>query len=209
MLSLKSFSRSSPLTPCAPATAASAILRSPRSLMIGAVGADRWSVEVFGKASHAGVHPERGISATLIIESGNPAPEGNEVLDDAKRTELETLIEYTGESAKDITWTQDCAALVRQRPPGQRDTWLERATASGLQACKSLATGLRADDEAVKAGVTLSWSPGPVEGQSNRLHMRTRQRYGRAHMALLRQRVLLPTEARRVGDAKPAPAPNL
>ena len=34
---------------------------------IGAVGADRWEVEIFGRASHAGVAPERGISATLIL----------------------------------------------------------------------------------------------------------------------------------------------
>ncbi len=40
--------------------------RSPRELTIGAVGADRWQVEIFGKASHAGVHPERGISATMV-----------------------------------------------------------------------------------------------------------------------------------------------
>lgn len=33
---------------------------------IGAVGAERWEVEIFGKASHAGVHPEEGISATLV-----------------------------------------------------------------------------------------------------------------------------------------------
>ncbi len=39
---------------------------SPRDLTIGAVGADRWQVEIFGKASHAGVHPERGISATMV-----------------------------------------------------------------------------------------------------------------------------------------------
>jgi tripeptide aminopeptidase len=39
---------------------------SPRQLTIGAVGADRWSVEIFGKASHAGVHPERGISSTMV-----------------------------------------------------------------------------------------------------------------------------------------------
>jgi tripeptide aminopeptidase len=39
---------------------------SAQSLTIGAVGADRWEVEIFGKASHAGVHPERGISATLV-----------------------------------------------------------------------------------------------------------------------------------------------
>jgi tripeptide aminopeptidase len=39
---------------------------SARSLTIGAVGADRWEVEIAGKASHAGVHPERGISATIV-----------------------------------------------------------------------------------------------------------------------------------------------
>ena len=34
---------------------------------IGAVGAERWEAEIFGRASHAGVAPERGISATLIL----------------------------------------------------------------------------------------------------------------------------------------------
>lgn len=38
-----------------------------REITVGAVGADRWHVEVFGKASHAGVRPERGISATLVV----------------------------------------------------------------------------------------------------------------------------------------------
>lgn len=36
-------------------------------LTIGAVGAERWEVEIFGKASHAGVAPEEGISATMIL----------------------------------------------------------------------------------------------------------------------------------------------
>src|SRR5262245_15629962 len=31
---------------------------------IAAVGAERWEVEIFGKASHAGVHPEAGIYST-------------------------------------------------------------------------------------------------------------------------------------------------
>jgi len=39
--------------------------RSPRHLTVGAVGADRWEVEIHGRASHAGVHPEQGISATV------------------------------------------------------------------------------------------------------------------------------------------------
>lgn len=40
---------------------------SPGRLVVGAVGAQRWEVEVTGIASHAGVHPDRGVSATMII----------------------------------------------------------------------------------------------------------------------------------------------
>jgi tripeptide aminopeptidase len=40
--------------------------RLPAEFVIGAVGAERWQVEVTGKASHAGVHPEKGISATMV-----------------------------------------------------------------------------------------------------------------------------------------------
>jgi len=41
--------------------------RSAADVIVGAVGADRWTVELFGKASHAGVAPERGISATMQL----------------------------------------------------------------------------------------------------------------------------------------------
>src|SRR4030095_5564439 len=44
--------------------------RSARAPTIGAVGADRWEVEIQGKASHAGVYPDRGISATMIAGLG-------------------------------------------------------------------------------------------------------------------------------------------
>lgn len=40
--------------------------RSPSELTIGAVGAERWEVEIHGRAAHAGVHPEQGISATMV-----------------------------------------------------------------------------------------------------------------------------------------------
>jgi transposase len=112
--------------------------------------------------------------------------------DEAKqpRTELQGLAGAIGDA---ITLPQDFAECVRQRQSAQLARGLERATASGLQAFQSLANGVRADDDAGKAGVTLRWSTGPVEGQINRLKMRQRQRDGRAHMALLRQRVLLPT----------------
>lgn len=41
--------------------------RKADDVIIGAVGADRWEVEIFGRASHAGGAPERGISATMIL----------------------------------------------------------------------------------------------------------------------------------------------
>jgi len=40
---------------------------SAANVIVGAVGADRWEAEIFGRASHAGVAPEKGISATLIL----------------------------------------------------------------------------------------------------------------------------------------------
>ncbi len=36
------------------------------TLVIGAVGQENWEAEIIGKASHAGVAPEKGISATLV-----------------------------------------------------------------------------------------------------------------------------------------------
>ena len=39
---------------------------SARQVTIGAVGAERWHVEIEGRAAHAGVHPERGVSAMLV-----------------------------------------------------------------------------------------------------------------------------------------------
>ena len=38
----------------------------PNEVMVGAIGADRWEVEVLGHSAHAGVHPEHGVSASLI-----------------------------------------------------------------------------------------------------------------------------------------------
>lgn len=114
-------------------------------------------------------------------------------LNDDEKQQLAELHTLEGEITEAIALTRDFASLVRQRQPDQLDSWLERAAASCLQAFKSLAKGLRADYEAVKAGVTLPWSTGPVEGQINRLKMLKRQMYGRANIDLLRQRVLLPT----------------
>jgi transposase len=50
---------------------------------------------------------------------------------------------------------------------------------------RRFAAGRYEDYEAVKAGVTLPWSSGPVEGPINRLKMLKRQMFGRARLDLL------------------------
>ena len=41
--------------------------RLASQVTIGAIGASRWEVDIQGKAAHAGVAPEKGISATMIL----------------------------------------------------------------------------------------------------------------------------------------------
>jgi tripeptide aminopeptidase len=41
--------------------------RDAGDVLVGATGADRWEVDVTGKAAHAGVAPERGVSATMVV----------------------------------------------------------------------------------------------------------------------------------------------
>ncbi len=123
-----------------------------------------------------------------------------------ERTEAEAqqLAELRGqqaEVAEAIDLAQDFAQLVRQRQPNALDPWLQRATTSTLEALQRFAKGLYEDYEAVKAGVTLPWSTGPVEGHINRLKMLKRQMFGRARLDLLRRRFV---DTPRSGQAQAA-----
>jgi tripeptide aminopeptidase len=44
--------------------------QKPEVLITGAVGQENWEVEITGRASHAGLAPEKGISATLVAALG-------------------------------------------------------------------------------------------------------------------------------------------
>ena len=50
--------------------------------------------------------------------------------------------------------------------------------------------GIRRDESAVNAAITLHWSNGPVEGHVNRLKLIKQQMFGRVGFALLKARVL-------------------
>jgi transposase len=114
--------------------------------------------------------------------------EAQRTADDAQQ--LAQMRAQSAELTEAIDLAQDFAQLVRQRQPAQLDPWLKRAASSTLAAVRRFATGLSDDYQAVKAGVTLPWSRGPVEGHINRLKMLKRQMFGRAHLDLLGQRFL-------------------
>jgi transposase len=108
--------------------------------------------------------------------------------------EQERLTQLTAQDAQlanAIALAQDFAQLVRQRQPKHLDPWLARAAVSPLLPLQRFAKGLRDDYDAVKAGVTLPWSSGPVEGHINRLKTLKRQMFGRVQLDLLARRFLL------------------
>jgi transposase len=111
--------------------------------------------------------------------------------DENEAAQLTQLTAQHPEVAAAIVLAQDCAQLVRERQPDQLDPWLARAAESPLMPLQRFAKGLRDDYDAVKAGVTLPWSTGPVEGHINRLKRLKRQMFGRAGLDLLERRFLL------------------
>jgi transposase len=115
-------------------------------------------------------------------------PEG---LVEDEAAQLAELQAQQPEVAAAIALAQDFTRLVRERQPAQLEPWLARAAESPVVPLQRFAKGLRDDDEAVRAGLTLPWSTGPVEGHINRLKMLKRQMFGRAKFDLLQRRFLL------------------
>ena len=76
---------------------------------------------------------------------------------------------------------------------GSRDleAWLAAVEADDQAGLRSLAVGIRHDQQAVTNGLTLHWNSGKVEGTVNKIKMIKRQMYGRAGFDLLRKRVIL------------------
>ena len=68
--------------------------------------------------------------------------------------------------------------------------WLEELEQHGKPELQTYALNLHNEESAVQAGLTLAWSNGPGEGFIHRLQLLKRQAYGRAGVALLKQRML-------------------
>lgn len=113
-----------------------------------------------------------------------------------KRLDEEETAYLAAVRAQDQTIDRACrlaqafAQMVRERQGTRLDAWIADARASEIDELARFAAGLFTDEAAVRAGLTLAWSNGQVEGNVNRLKLIKRQMYGRANFDLLRQRVL-------------------
>jgi transposase len=103
---------------------------------------------------------------------------------------LARLCQADQEIAQTYELIEQFTLMLRERQGGQLDSWLKVVKEQGVAELQSFAQGLERDYEAVKAGLTLKWSQGPVEGHVHRLKLIKRQAYGRASFGHLRKRVL-------------------
>ncbi|WP_449291503.1 transposase [Nonomuraea marmarensis] len=95
----------------------------------------------------------------------------------ARCPELASVTELTRQFAE---------MLVHHRGEQDLEGWATRAETSPARELRDFVTGLRRDWAAVKAGLTLPYSSGAVEGNVNRIKMIKRIMYGRANADLLR-----------------------
>ncbi len=86
--------------------------------------------------------------------------------------------------------SQEFVTLLKERQVEALDSWLKRAKESRVTELSSFVNGIRRDYAAVRAACCLSWSNGTTEGHVNRLKFLKRQMFGRAHLDLLRVKVL-------------------
>ena len=86
--------------------------------------------------------------------------------------------------------SQEFVTLLKERQAEALDSWLKRAKESRVTELGSFVNGIRRDYAAVRAACSLPWSNGTTEGHVNRLKFLKRQMFGRAHLDLLRVKVL-------------------
>lgn len=81
---------------------------------------------------------------------------------------------------------RDFATMMTSRQGHRLKEWITATTAVAPAPLASFAQGLRRDQAAVTAGLTLPHNSGAVEGAVTRIKLIKRQLYGRANLDLLR-----------------------
>ena len=117
---------------------------------------------------------------------------GGETMEEKDRERMETLKSRSESFSVVYELAQGFAEMIRKRQSEKLTEWMKVAGESNIRELKSFVTGLKRDQAAVEAGMSLPWSNGPVEGFVNRIKEIKRRMYGRAGFDLLCRMVLLP-----------------
>jgi transposase len=81
-----------------------------------------------------------------------------------EQTRLARLLAADPEIARTYDQVQTFARIVRERRGVEFDAWVARVRPDGCRELQTFVEGLLKDEAAVRAGLTLPWSQGPVEG---------------------------------------------
>ena len=114
----------------------------------------------------------------------------SEKLTDVERKHLEQICQASSELRSTYLLSQEFVTMLKNREASSLDGWLKRAKESHVSQLRSFVNGISRDYAAVHAAFSLSWSNGTTEGHVNRLKFLKRQMFGRAHLDLLRVKVL-------------------
>ncbi|WP_229684122.1 ISL3 family transposase [Nocardia camponoti] len=125
----------------------------------------------------------RKVTAWIMTDPASIDP------DDQRR--LDAILAYSPEMESLTGHVRGFAAIMTERRGRELEQWMSSVDADDQPALHSFVRGLRRDQDAVTAGLTMSWSSGAVEGHVNRIKMLKRQMFGRAKPDLLRKRILL------------------
>jgi transposase len=123
-------------------------------------------------------------------------------LDREDQARLDQLLTVSTEVQTVHILVQSFLDMVRERKGKHLRTWMEEANQSAISELKSFVAGIERDYDAVKAGLTLPWSQGPVEGAVNKIKTHKRLMYGRASFTLLRQKMLHQVNQRESGTKR-------
>jgi transposase len=114
----------------------------------------------------------------------------HEALGEEEQAELARLLKGSEEVCLLNRLLQAFLQMIRERQAEHLDAWMREASSIRIKELLSFVAGIERDYDAVKAGLTLKWSQGPVEGTVNKLKVHKRLMYGRAGFPLLRQKML-------------------
>ncbi len=104
--------------------------------------------------------------------------------------QVESICQASSELHTVYLLSQECVAMLKERKAEALDAWLKRAKESHVAELKSFINGIYRDYAAVYAACSRPQSNGITEGHVNRLKFLKRQMFGRAHLDLLRVKVL-------------------